>query len=683
MNRQFRNAIFAAGLIFLSACSVTKRAQHKMEKGQYDVAISLLKGSIDKGDNVAENYYTLAEAYRLSNRLDEAMPFYEAAIKNGYTEPEALYHLGFAYKNNGDYEQAEQTFQEFVNKSSDPKLKSVAQEELKNLEEIHQLSEPNDYYKVKELNLVNTKASDYAPVYQDGYLYFTSSRGDGKVYKATGENFSDIYKAKTKGAVVDTTTIRPLPPQFNEPNANEGTVTFSPDGRIMIFAKGNTGKRKDFAEVHLFISFYRNNQWSAPRMMNINQPGSWDSSPAFSADGRTLYFSSNRPGGFGGIDLYSATMNARGIWGNVHNLGPEINTPRDEMFPFASQDGKLYFASNGHMGIGGLDLFVAQREHGKITIEHLPPPMNSNKDDFSLFLFSPDKGFFSSNRPGGTGRDDIYTFRNEDPNLKIVNYYLTGLTKTYGENDSTELILPGTRVRLFSKDSLLLSEVVTGQDAKFRFRVDPEENYMLVADKNGYFTTRDTFSTVGKSLDKTQLTELVTNKIFNTEILLRQIVIDKAIELKNIYYDFDKANIRPDAAKELDKLVTLLKDNPEIKIELSSHTDARGDAAYNMELSQRRADSAVAYIVKHGIDPNRITARGYGESRLIIKDAQTEAQHAINRRTEFKVTDFDRDLFIKRKQQEEEDFRKGTLKIEEEVKPQKEDDVFDFGLEGN
>ncbi|ADR23296.1 cell envelope biogenesis protein OmpA [Marivirga tractuosa] len=673
--------LFTSALLFLVSCSTFKRAEKKFEKGEFDSAIDLYQQALKKNDNAAQALFSIAESYRLSNRLEIAEPYYKASIDSGYTEDEVFYNYSLSLKANSNYDKAREVLESYLLDANNPEIKKLAEFQLKNLYNIDEILEDQTFYTVKNLEEINTPAAEYAPFFHDNELYFTSTRDDdGKVYKATGDNFSDIYKVKSRGANVDTATIEKLPPIINWSDANEGSVAIDSRGRTMVFARGNTGKRKGLNDVNLYITRYRNGKWSEPELMKINDPEAWNSTPAFSEDGRTLYFSSTREGGFGGVDLYSATVNSRGQWGNVRNLGNKINTPEDEMFPSASQDGKLYFSSNGHPGLGKLDIFVAERKGGKITISHLGKPMNSNKDDFAVFMYSPDRGFFSSDRPGGEGRDDIYTFKNEDPNLKIVNYFLAGVTTTHNANEE-EVILPGANVRLFSQDSVLLGEILTGQDGEFNFRVSEEEDYFIIAEKDNYFTTRKTFSTVGKTVDKSQLTSLITNKVFETEILLEEIILDKAFELENIYYDFDSANIRADAAIELDKLVTILKDNPPIKIELSSHTDARGEAAYNQELSKRRAESAVAYIISQGIDPSRIKARGYGESQLIIEDAQTEEEHETNRRTEFKVTEYDKEIARRIREQEEAQFKKGTVEVEikdEKEVPEASTDEFDF-----
>ena len=678
---KIKHILYTSIFLFLISCSTFKRAEKKFEKGEFDSAIDLYQQALKKNDNPAQALFSIAESYRLSNRLEIAEPYYSAAIDSGYAEDEVFYNYSLSLKANSNYDKAKEVLESYLVDANNPEIKRLAEFQLKNLYNIDEILEDQTFYTVKNLEEINTPAAEYSPFFHDKELYFTSTRDDdGKVYKATGDNYSDIYKVKSRGANVDTTTIEKLPPIINWSDANEGSVAIGPRGRTMVFARGNTGKRKGLNDVNLYITRYRNGKWSEPELMKINDPNAWNSTPAFSEDGLTLYFASTREGGFGGVDLYSATVNSRGQWGNVRNLGDKINTPEDEMFPSTSQDGKLYFSSNGHPGLGKLDIFVAERKGGKINISHLGKPMNSNKDDFAVFLYSPDRGFFSSDRPGGKGRDDIYTFKNEDPDLKIVNYYLAGETTTHNAEDK-EVILPGVNVRMFSQDSILLGEILTGQDGKFNFRVSEEENYFIIAEKDNYFTTRKTFSTKGKTLDKSKLTSLITNKVFETEILLEEIILDKAFELENIYYDFDSANIRTDAAKELDKLVTILKDNPPIKIELSSHTDARGEAAYNQELSKRRAESAVAYIISQGIDPSRIKARGYGESQLIIENAQTEEEHETNRRTEFKVTEYDKEIARRIREQEEAQFKKGTVEVEikeEKEVPEASTDEFDF-----
>jgi peptidoglycan-associated lipoprotein len=267
--------------------------------------------------------------------------------------------------------------------------------------------------------------------------------------------------------------------------------------------------------------------------------------------------------------------------------------------------------------------------------------MNSSGDDFAIFLFRPDRGFYTSNRDGGKGDDDIYTFINEDPNLKVVNYYLQGITYTKDKEDQLQ-ILPNTKVSLLDEKGDIMQDFVTGNDGKFLFRVYENEDYNLVGESDGYLVRRQAWSTKGKSIDPSSLKELLTNITLDTVLVLDKIEINKIFVLDNIYYNFARAEIRPDAAKELDKLVQLLADNPEIKIELGSHTDSVDTDSYNLDLSQRRANSAVTYIVQHGISPDRIVAKGYGEAKPIARNTNPDGSdnpegRQKNRRTEFKI----------------------------------------------
>ncbi len=651
--------ILTAGL-FVTACGIEKKASKSFNLGQYQSSIDLYGQILEKEpQNGAANFY-VAESYRLSNRIADAKPYYQKALEQGVKNDSIRMNYAFSLKANQEYEKAREEMNTYIAGAENEHYKARAEEELSHLQNIDVIRSKESYYRVKALDEINSPAAEYSPVYNNGELYFTSNRLDNKIYKATGTPFTSIYKVKTQGAIVDMNTLEELGGEINSDDINEGSVTFSPDGKTMVYAKGNSGKKKGTSDVNLYITRNRNGEWTEPRMLNINNDGYWDSSPAFSQDGRTLYFASNRPGGYGGTDLYSAKMNSRGRFYNVKNMGADINTTGNEMFPYVSEDGALYFSSDGHPGFGALDLFVARRQNGKTTVENLGEPMNSAADDFGFFLFRADRGFFTSNREGGAGDDDIYTFVNRDPDLKILNYFLRGVTMTPGENDELK-VLTRVQVRLLDANGEQLDEDITQDDGRFEFRIYENENYNLVAERQGgdeqYLITRSPYSTFGKSVNKDTLSQLVTNIYYDTTIVLERIEKDKIFVLENIYYDLDKSEIREDAARELDKLVTILTDNPELKIELSSHTDDRNSDEYNMALSERRAQSAVSYLVSQGIDPTRLVAKGYGESKLLIPNAQTEEEHQVNRRTEFKIleigkikppptSEFDEDRFF-------------------------------------
>lgn len=626
--------------VVLYSCNVSKRIEKQFDKGHYDLVIRTIESKSKKS---AEDNYLLAESYRKSNRIKQSESFYKAAIDQGIEDESAYFHYARALESNESYQQAEVVLQDYISKGADEHVLKLAQGELDGLLELDKLKENGSYFKVKNLQDINTPAIEYSPIYNNGFLYFTSNREGGKIYLNNGQHFTNIYKVKAQGARVQMESLKALDPIFNDPNTNEGSIAISADGNSVIFAKGNHGKPTGTDNVNLYTSRYRNGQWTTPRILGICDPRAWDSSPALSADGRTLYFASNRKGGYGGTDIYVAKLDPRGRWVDVRNLGEAINTFGNEMYPFVSNDGKLYFSSDGHPGFGQLDLFEATRSKGIVTVKNMGEPINSSADDFGIHEFNLTKGFFTSNREGGMGDDDIYTYVNEDPDLKIVKYVLVGTTVTM-DDGGKEVILPNSKVTLTGLDDEILDESFTGSDGKFKFQVFPEEDYDLIGEKANFFTTRKEFSTIGKSVDKSTLTEFETTITFNIKIVLEPIVLDQPIVLDNIYYDLDKWDIREDAAKELDKLVTTLKDNPDISIELSSHTDSRQTDEYNEVLSDKRAKSAVNYLISKGIDGSRLTAKGYGESQLIVKNAQTEEEHQINRRTEFKVIKYNKKI---------------------------------------
>ena len=625
-------------LIFiLQSCVTSKSALKNFNNAEYNSAAEKYN-QIVKEDDPKTNFL-LAESYRKSNQIKKSADYYKKAIENGYKDEIVHYYLALSLKANSKINEAITTINNYLQKGKNEKYIGYAKAELKNLNELKNYPD-SSYYSVKNLEAINSNLTEYSPTYSNGKLFFVSNRDTEKRYKGTGTPFTDIYEIKTKGAIVDQNSLKILPDNINDEEVNEGSIAFSKDGMFMIFAKGNDGKSSGRNNVDLYYSRYRSNKWQTPRLLNINNSKSWDSTPFLSVDGKTLYFSSNRSNGYGGTDIYKANLNKRGRWVNLQNLGPEINTPGNEMYPYVSEDGKLYFASDYHLGFGGLDIMIATRKGGEISIENPGKPLNSEGDDFGIYFFNQTKGFFTSNRIGGKGDDDIYTFVNNDPELKIVNYKLTGNTLT-PENENSYLTLDNSTVKLTDRDNNIIEETFTGNDGSFSFIVYPEEEYYLVGEKENYFNSRVEFNTLGKTADKAKLKDFVTNISFEKNLILEKIILNKSIVLENIYYDLDRANIRDDAALELNKLVRILIDNPKISIELSSHTDDRATVEYNLDLSQRRAESAVNYIISKGISKNRLIAKGYGESELIIKNATSEEEHQINRRTEFKVIKYD------------------------------------------
>jgi peptidoglycan-associated lipoprotein len=645
--------IIALVAVLALACSPEKKIMKSFQLGHYQTVIDHYLKVLEKDpDNSKANFF-VAESYRNSNRIRNAGPYYERVSGSVFNPDSVRFFYAEALRANGDYSGAEQELTKLINETKITALRDYARRQLEGVQSLEAIAKKQNYYKVKNLEAINTQHAEFSPVYLNGELYFTSSRSSASIYLATGTPYTDLYKVTTKGAVVSPETVKALPVEINDELRNEGCITFSPDGKTMVFARGNSKKKKGGGvDVDLYVARYRNNAWTAPVPININtqfrdESGSdaknfsWDSTPSFSPDGRTLYFSSNRKGGFGGNDIYVAQVDSRGRFGKVRNLGPDINTPGDDMFPYLAENGKLYFASDGHPGFGMLDLFVVNRSGGRTVVENLGQPMNSAADDFGIFLFQPDRGFFTSNRTDGKGDDDIYTFKNDDPNLKVVNYKLNGVAYTY-RKDSTLEVIPNARVTLLDSRDNVMQEYESGTDGKFTFRVFENENYFIVGEAEGFLTERESFTMIGKSVPVETLKELVTNISVDTIIVLPRKQKEIAFRLDKILFGYDSADIRPASARELDKLVQILIDNPDIKIELSSHTDSIGTYEKNMGLSERRAASSVKYLISKGITPERLVAKGYGETKPIARNTNPDgtdnpAGRQLNRRTEFRI----------------------------------------------
>lgn len=649
-----------------SAMQAYKDGQKKFANGEYDLAIKGFQKAAQENYEPVQTSYYIAESYRLSNRFKEAIPYYKQALDAGLASNDARFQYAYALKTAGQYSEASAQFASFAKDTvGSQALKDRALREVEILRIADRLKTEKMEVEVKNIPL-NTAGSEFSPTVLGKELVFSSSKKE-KIYKNNGQAMLGLYKVsitEDPGAIQGNPVL--LSPEINAEEANEGSPAFSPDGKTLVFARGNTGKKNSSKDVDLYMSRNVEGKWTAPAILPINDSLAWDGSPAFSRDGKTLYFASNRPGGAGGIDIYRTNMDASGRFSKPVNMGRDINTAGDDMFPYVAEGGKLYFASDGHPGLGKLDLFSATRTQGVITIENMGLPFNSPQDDFGLVFYEGlTKGFFSSNREGGKGDDDIYYFaapeepdsttiaKNNDPNdplnpnntnfingkPKVVRYFLGGNVITAGQGSTP---LDSAIVHIYPDTSdVQIAQLPTTSDGKFgKQSVEEGRSYVLLAERKGYISRREPFSMTGRSIPPIFLTKELTDTTFNVTIKLDKLELNKTFVLENIYYDLNKYNIRPDAAIELDKLVQILKDNPSMNIELSSHTDARATDAYNMTLSQNRAESAVAYLNSKGIDADRMVAKGYGERELIVPNAKTEEEHQRNRRTEFTILSY-------------------------------------------
>lgn len=636
------------------------QAQKQFDKGEYDLVIQKLKPLANKGFQIAETNFLIAESYRLSNRINLAFNYYQTALEKGNTDKMIPYHLAYSAKANGNYEATRKFLTQFIQSKPNKSYRLKSEIELEYLPQIPELQK-----KISPVDIQNLKGNTAQAEFSARKLgedLIISSTQKPEVYKNNGLPFVGLYKATLKNPD-EIGKMELFSSQIFKENANEGTPAFSKDGNTVVFARGNTGKSKDVSpDVDLYISKKDGANWSIPERLSISDSIAWDGSPSFSSDGKTLYFSSNRRGGKGGLDLYRVAMDNSGRFGRPINMGSSINTPGDEIFPFVSEDGKMYFSSDGHPSIGGLDLYVATRNDDDIIVEHLGVPMNSISDDFGIILVDENHGYFSSNRPGGKGDDDIYYFSgkgpedrwwsNEAPPLakeeedKIVHYSL-----------KTQFIDPTGKPIEGVKFSLRRNgqTVEGGKSDKKGFapnlELAPNDELDFLSEKEDYLTKRSNFSMEGREIPAILLKKEITDTTFTFQIVMDKPEIGKEItelyQINPIFYDLDKSDIRTDATEELEKIVQFLKDNEYVSIELGSHTDSRASAAYNIKLSQRRAESAVKYITGRGVSAERIKAKGYGETQLINECADgvdcSEELHQQNRRTEFKITQIKED----------------------------------------
>ncbi len=657
-----------AMLALLAGCATPlKRGIKTFEKAEYAKSIEQFKTALSGGSAKASTNAYIGEAYRLSNRLNESEAYYKAALDANSNDEKVRFYYGQALKVNGKYTEAQEQFARYAKNGTTADFVKRAKAEIENVKKIETILNTKTYFEVKNAEGLNSPAGEFAPVIEGDQLLISATRKQG-VYDGTGGGFAGIYTAKLTEAQVGKGDLQLFTDKINRNSANEASPAFAHDGSFVVFARsGSADDRKGGSnEVDLYISIRTKEGWSTPEILpypiNINKKlheegnenlkgskeNAWTSCPAISPDGKRLYFASNRSGGYGGIDIWIADRSG-GKFTNVRNIGKDINTTGNDLFPFISEAGNLYFASDGHPSIGGLDIFEAVRVKGQINIKNMGVPINSKADDFGFVMDKKDEtGFLASNREGGKGDDDIYTVRDITPDKKIVRYKLAievvGIDPTDAKKIETPLgsatinFYQGTKIK---KNKKINDFATDAKGSISPFAVELPENYLLIASAGpDYLKEEIEYTTAGKGISPELLTKPETDTTLTLKVVLEKIVVTNIGHEIEINFDFGKANIRLDAAQELDKFVIFLKENPQIDVELGSHTDAVGSAERNLALSQQRADSTVAYIIKQNIKPSRLTAVGYGEGQLKIDTQEAEEK---NRRTEFKIIGINRD----------------------------------------
>lgn len=592
--------------------------------------------------------FKLGECYRLLNRAANAAGAYQNAVRYEYPDSMAFYYLGRSLQADGRYPQAMDAYAKFLEWKPGSQL---ALEGLRGCRRALASKDTQSRYVVKNAKLFNTRRSDYAPMflgkdYDQLYFTTTSEKATGeKKSEITGMKKGDIWFAK-KNERGQWERPQPVEGELNT-DADEGVISFSPDGQTMYLSRAIRSETAN-TTVEIYTSRRSDATWSAPQKFEIIPDTiSAMGHPAVSPDGRYLYFSSDMPGGYGGKDIWRINLQER--TGTLENLGPQINTSGNEMFPYLRADTLMYFASDGHPGFGGLDIFKANLNStgDRWSVDNMGKPINSAGDDFGITFGPGESGFFSSNRGDAKGYDHIYSF--ELPELKIT---ISGWVV-----DKDDEPVPNAVIRIVGDDGSNQKEVAR-DDGSFRFNLGRGVRYVMQAGAKGYLNQKQEFTSDTEEADAD----------YGVDFILA--AIDKPQVVENIFYDFDKATLRPESKAALDELVQLLKDNPHVAVEMSAHTDRIGSDEYNMELSERRAKSVVAYLVAAGIAPARLTWQGYGETKPktvtkrinklypqfeegtvlneefieTLDEENKAAADQINRRTELQVTSTDYDL---------------------------------------
>ncbi len=635
----------------------TEKARTAFEAGEYNVAIDLLKDAYNKiSDKEVKNelIYLIAECYRITNAPEKAELRYKQAIRKEYQNPIIYLRYADALRMNEEYDEAIEQYRKYKELvPDDPR----GQNGITSCELAIQWIESPSGYLVENMKYFNSRQSDFSPFFaSDDYqiVYFTSSRegaNGNDIHGATGENFADIFQSRMDRKGKWSVPV-PLDENINT-EFEDGTPVLNQDYTTMYFTRCKVNKNRNLG-CQIYTSIRSGDSWSKAEPFKIADDSVVIAHPAISQDELVLYFVSDMPGGIGGKDLWKVTRSNEGDdWSKPENLGEQINTVDDEVFPFVHADGTLYFSSNGRIGLGGLDIFKAtQNEDGMWEIENMKSPINSSADDFGIvFENDMERGYFSSTRKG-RGNDEIYSFV-----LPPLKFNVLGAVK----DEKTDEVLPNAIVKSIGSDGITL-ETTTDAGGSFKFMLKPNTDYVFVASHEGYLNGKERETT--KGLD--QSTD------FKTTIYLSSIA--KPIELSNsnVFYDFAKWDLRPEAMVSLDKLIETLNDNPNVTIELMSHTDSRGSDADNIELSQKRAQSVVDYLIDRGIASDRLSAKGYGETQPKVVDKRIKEQysflqegttltesyinslstierqeiaHQLNRRTEFRVlsTDYNTD----------------------------------------
>ena len=644
--------IFSIALSMLSALgfsqkSKVKKAIKEYDKFAYVKTTEILQEVVDNGYITVPVLQKLSNSYYFNHEMENAAKWYGALFEMEPSQ-DTEYHFRYAValRSVGDYEASDKwmkTFHEL--KPNDLRGKAFSTEV-----DYKTTIERRSRDHIEPINLeLNTEYSDFGIAEFDNKIVFASARGGGDKYKWNEEPFLDLYTAD-KGNASLYKNITPLGNGVNT-DFHESSVAYSPNGKFMYFTRNNfyyaeaKRKVKEVNRLELFrVSKTPDGKWGEIQSVHFNSDAYSVAHPSISADGKRMYFASDMPGTIGASDIFVTEIKEDGTLGTPRNLGPSINTEAQETFPFVNASGDLYFASNGLPGLGGLDVFVSEGYDKEADtgvkakeVHNVGKPVNSRADDFAYYenLVSGEV-FFSSNRSGGKGSDDIYTFKDIACNQ---------IVEIKAKDAEDKALLEGAELVLFDKDGNEIERQVLNASGAYSFELPCNTEYLVRGSKTNYISDEKRFvtPTVTQNLDIDLFLEQDRKNILPCDDLA------KILDIPIVYFDYDKYDIRYDAEVELQKVLSVLKQYPSMHIAIKSHTDCRGTKAYNENLSENRAQATRTYLISKGISAERITAKGYGESRLVnacgCEPTNTsncsEAEHQKNRRSEFIVTKID------------------------------------------
>lgn len=623
--------LFSIGFSAFAQYGVQKKADNLFNKFSFVNASEVYRDLIERDYNTDYATRQLADSYAFMRNPDSAVVYYKKAVAQDNVPIEYYYNYAQALRGVKDYKAYRSWMKRYKNAGGNIDDKKLS----KDGDFINAIFNAKQQYFLTNVNF-NSKYSDFGAYQLNGDIYFASSRDEGvsskHIYGWNGEPFLDIYKAANRtDSIIDHNSK--IKGDINSVY-HEGPLTISKDGKTIYFSrndyhKSTLGKNEEgITNLKIYKATLIDDEWTNIEELPFNSNTYSTAHPALNHDGTKLYFASNMPGGMGGTDIYYVDINSNGTFNEPINAGNVINTDKNERFPFINSEGSLFFSSDGHQGLGLLDIFgtVSDKNNKVISVINLGVPVNSSKDDFSFFMSEDGlSGFFASNRSGGVGSDDIYAY-DRVPQLKVEG------TITDANNNPVE----NTSVELFDSNGNKIAYLETDENGYYEINIDRDSDYTLNTNKDGF---EDSFKKItSKGIERHV-------KRITADFVLEPIV-EKVIpitELYPIYFDFNKASIRDDGTVELDRIVNLMMNvYPQMVIKIESHTDSRGTTEYNHKLSVERANATYNYLVSKGVDPERITEyKGYGEEKL-ANDCRntincTEEQHQLNRRTQFIV----------------------------------------------